>query len=152
MSFTLRDVLKSDLDTILEMMVRLATHEKMIHRLNVSKEMMLDALFEKNADWHCVVAEVDEKLAGFVLYSFANLNRIYNPTPHLFVDDIFVDEPYRSMGIAQAFFEKLKAIAVQKKIQRIELWCMKENQMAQRFYEKLGAQRLDYVDVFRLKV
>lgn len=68
------------------------------------------------------------------------------------MDDLFVDSAFRGQGIAKMLIKKLALIAREHAITRIELWCIKSNDIAQRFYRSLQAEKLDFLDVVRLDV
>lgn len=61
------------------MLVDLVKHEGNFDRFKLTRERLVDGLFGINADWDCLVeAPPHDKLIGFCLYIFANINRAFN--------------------------------------------------------------------------
>lgn len=60
----------------------------------------------------------------------------------LYLEDIYITEQYRKLGVGKIFMNKLIQIAGKQKCKRIE-WCvLKWNKEAIKFYEKFGANIL----------
>lgn len=57
----------------------------------------------------------------------------------LWIEDIFITEPYRHLGLGGALLRKLSSIAAKSTMDRIE-WCVnRDNTKAITFYEAAGA-------------
>jgi GNAT superfamily N-acetyltransferase len=63
----------------------------------------------------------------------------------LFLEDIFVLEEYRGQGVGKKMIEFIKENAKREGCGRIEFTVLKWNNVAQQFYEKNKAQRLDWL-------
>jgi GNAT superfamily N-acetyltransferase len=152
MKIEIRDILPQDIQSVFDLAAALAEHEQISARFALTPEKMQNDIFGAQADWYGVVALVSEEIIGFALYSYSKANRAVNPTDALFIDDLFIKPEYRQMGIGKALLKALAKKAQEKQIARIELWCLKANAPAQAFYEQLGAQKMDNLDVFRFQV
>lgn len=70
--------------------------------------------------------------------------------PTLYVEDIFVLPQYRKRGVGRALFEHAMKLARERGCGRMEWCCLDWNTPAQRFYESLGARRLNEWYYYRL--
>ena len=57
----------------------------------------------------------------------------------LWVEDIFIEEPYRKFGLGAALMRKFATIAAKLSLDRIEWCCLSHNHDAVGFYESVGA-------------
>ncbi|WP_157063115.1 hypothetical protein [Legionella worsleiensis] len=48
--------------------------------------------------------------------------------------------------------DQLALIAQEKNIGRLNLWCMKDNMQGQNFYQKIGAVKRAFIDVYSIQV
>lgn len=149
----IRPVAVGDLDQLFTMLIDLAQHEGLAELFKLTRERLEDGLFGINADWNCLVAaDPYQKLIGFCLYSFANTNRVYNLGPMIQVDDLYIAPEYRNAKIGYKLIHQLALIAKRKNITRFDIWCVKDNEQGQKFYQKIGAERLDFIDVYVVDV
>ena len=63
--------------------------------------------------------------------------------PTLFLEDLFVAEPFRREGVGQRLFDFCVAIAHERGFGRVEWQVLNWNESAIRFYQKNGARVLD---------
>lgn len=94
--------------------------------------------FGDNALFHALLAENDGQAFGLALYF-----RIYSTwqgRPALYVEDLFVDDSARGMGVGTALMRTLARIAKEKGCSKLELSVSSEN-TARAFYEGLGMSR-----------
>ncbi len=152
MKIDIRKIKSHEVQPVFELLLQLARHEKIEDRMALTPQKMHEALFGEKADWNGLVITNDENdIIGFTLFTYANINRTYNATPLLFIDDIFIKPEYRKIGIGEKLLAALAKQAHERGIERIELWCLKDNQVGQSFYHKVGAKKLDYLDVYLLE-
>ncbi|KAK1308389.1 hypothetical protein QJS10_CPA09g01778 [Acorus calamus] len=82
--------------------------------------------------------EVDLVVAGFVL--FFPIYSSYKAKPGLYVEDLFVREPYRRRGFGRMLLSAVAAKAAEMGFGKVE-WCVLDwNANAIRFYEEMGAE------------
>ena len=151
--YSIRTVRVVDLDQLFSMLVDLVKHEGTFERFKLTRERLEKELFGNNADWNCLVAaDPHERLLGFCLYTFANINRAFNLTPMIQVDDLYVSPESRNAKIGFNLIYQLAFLAKNKNIGRLNVWCMKDNQQGQNFYQKIGAEKRDFIDVYSIEV
>ena len=152
MKYTIRSIEVQDLPQAFNMLKDLIHLENIGRPLTMTLELMGQELFAPNATWHGLVAAKDTEIIGLCLYSIANTSRPLNPTPLIQIDDLYVHPNFRRQTIGEKLIEALTKIAHQSGISRIELWCVKNNDTGQNFYQKMGAQKLSHIDVYRFSL
>jgi len=108
---------------------------------------MLREIFKRHSI-SLLVAESGGNLVGYVLYFFTYSSFLAKPT--LYIEDLFVLEEHRGGGIGRGLFLKCVAEAVRRGCGRMEWSVLNWNTKAIKFYEGLGARKLDEWSVFRL--
>ena len=83
-----------------------------------------------------LVAETDHRLVGYISAQKGRLNRIAHSA--YIVVGILMD--YRSKGIGTEFFKRLNDWAEEKKVTRLELTVICENEAAKHLYANSGFQ------------
>ncbi len=87
------------------------------------------------------IFEHGEKPAGYAIVSMKFETEVGGMAA--WIEELFVEEDYRSCGIGSAFFEHLKK-EFSGKIKRIRLEVGDENDGAKQLYNRLGFEPLDY--------
>lgn len=88
-----------------------------------------------------IMFEVDGSAAGYAVVSMKFETEVGGMAA--WIEELFVDDKFRSRGIGTEFFEFLKN-ELKGKIKRIRLEVGDENGDAKRLYQKLGFEFLDY--------
>ncbi len=145
----LRNATSSDNSTIFQLINKMAEYEKLLHTVTVTEEILYKSLFiDKSAE--VLLAEIDDKVVGFALY-FHNFST-FTGKHGLYLEDIFVEEPYRGHGIGSLFFDALREIAVERNCGRMEWVCLNWNKPSIDFYiQKIKAAPIDGWTIFRLE-
>jgi ribosomal protein S18 acetylase RimI-like enzyme len=68
------------------------------------------------------------------------------------IDDLYVSPTFRNAKIGQNLIHQLALIAKSKNIGRLNVWCVKDNKQGQNFYQKIGAEKKDFIDVYSIQV
>ena len=110
-----------------------------------------DISFDSQAYEALVTLRIDKRYA-FPKDTFANINRAFNLTPMIQVDDLYVSPESRNAKIGFNLIYQLAFLAKNKNIGRLNVWCMKDNQQGQNFYQKIGAEKRDFIDVYSIEV
>jgi GNAT superfamily N-acetyltransferase len=151
--YSIRSVREEDLDQLFAMLIDLVKHEGSYERFKLTRIRLEEELFGQKADWHALVAiDIQEKLLGFCLYSYANINRAFNLSPMIQIDDLYVNPEYTRAKIGHELLKKVASIAKTKDIGRLNVWCVKDNKIGQNFYKKIGAEKRDHIDIYSIQV
>lgn len=149
----IRNACMSDLDTVFEMLLELINHEGLQARFQMTRIRLEEELFGKNADWNCLIAAEKNNIPiGFCLYTFANISRAFNTSPMIQIDDLYVTPDFRKNGVGQDLIFALAEIAKEKNIGRMNVFCVKDNIQGQNFYQKIGAEKRDFVDLYSISI
>ncbi len=135
---------------------QLAAYEKLTHLFTADLNKIQQHLFGANRYAECLLAFRDETPVGFAVF-FHNYSTFLGK-PGLYIEDIFVPEQYRGLGIGKGFFQAIARIAMERDCGRMDWQCLDWNQPALDFYRDLGAesltswvpQRLDRAGIKRL--
>lgn len=87
------------------------------------------------------IFECDGKVAGYAVVSMKFETEVGGMAA--WIEELFVEENFRSKGIGSRFFEHLKE-ELSGKIKRIRLEVGDENDGAKQLYKRLGFEMLDY--------
>ena len=148
-----RSVRKADLDQVFSLLKDLMVHDNMLDTFSMTRERLDAEFFGAEADWHCLVAaDESNRITGFLSYTYSNIHRANNTSGMLHVDDLYMLPAYRKKKIAYQLFHHLAKLAAKENIHRLNVWCRCKNALGQHFYQSIGCQKLEYVDVFNLPV
>ena len=87
------------------------------------------------------IFEYDGETAGYAVVSMKFETEVGGMAA--WIEELFVEESFRSKGIGSAFFEHLKK-ELSGRMKRIRLEVGDENDGAKKLYERLGFEPLDY--------
>jgi len=153
MEFSIRSIEPADVDRVYSLLIELALHEQIKDRLKLTPEQMQRDLFSNQGDWHgFVVTNETVGVIGFCLFTIANINRSYNSSPTIHIDDFYVKPEFRQYGLGKGLLNTVVQVAKNAGINRLELWCLKDNSLGQTFYQKQGWEKLDRMDIYELSV
>ena len=131
---------KSDSKEILKLINELADFEKLTPPDSNARKRLINDAFGKNPVFNILLAKEGSKSVGYAFYFFTYSSFLAKKT--LYLEDIFVSETYRKLGVGRMLMEELIKIAKGHKCGRME-WCVLDwNFNAIRFYENLGAEHL----------
>jgi GNAT superfamily N-acetyltransferase len=106
-------------------------------------EITAEQLVADKDHFHCLIALDGEKPIGFATYFFA----YYSWTgKSIYLDDLYVEEPYRGMGIGNRLFEEVYALGKQEQCKKMKWQVSKWNDKAIEFYKSRGT-RIDDVEI-----
>jgi GNAT superfamily N-acetyltransferase len=136
----LRDAVPADVPEILALIRDLAIYEKEPDAAIATEADLLRDGFGQEPYFRCIMAEMDGHIAGFALYFFQYST--WEGRPALYLEDLFVREPFRKRGIGVALFRRLAQIAVERHCTRFQWECLDWNKPALDFYDSVGAKVL----------
>jgi GNAT superfamily N-acetyltransferase len=96
--------------------------------------------FGANPDFRALIADWDGQPAGYALF-FGYYSTWAGR--RLFLEDLFVREPFRGRGIGRALLASVACIAVQENCHGVQLEVLGGNEKAIELYKSLGAEILD---------
>jgi len=133
MNYTVRPAVESDFAAILDIIKALALFEKAPEKVTNTVERMV----AEKEYFKCLVAtNENEEIIAICLYFFAYYTWVGKS---LYLDDLYVLEPYRRQGIASALLNQLFEVARNENCHRIRWQVLNWNETAIQFYKKRGA-------------
>ena len=143
----IRFVTEGDEPTVLHFIKAIAEYENMSECVVATEEDLHKAIFEQRA---CNVLLIEHYGApvGFCLYfhTFSTFCGRRN----LYLEDLFINEDMRGIGIGHEVFRILMQIALTEGCQRLEWVCLNWNEPSIRFYQGLGATPLKEWTTWRM--
>ncbi len=152
----LRTATERDLATVLAFIRELAEYERLGHEAIATEEDLRRALFPRPGELaepcrpgaEVVLAELGGKPVGFALF-FHNFST-FLARRGLYLEDLFVRPEARGHGVGRVLLEHLARTAVERGCGRFEWSVLDWNAPAIRFYEGLGAQKMEDWRIFRV--
>jgi GNAT superfamily N-acetyltransferase len=147
MEVSIRNAVKSDAEDFIRLVVSLAKFEKLDPPTSLAKRRLVRDIFIKRK-LNLFLAHIDGVAAGYALYFFTYSSFLARPS--LFLEDLFVLEKFRKLGVGRKLFVKCIEEAKEKGCGRMEWAVLTWNKNAINFYEKMGARRLKEWYYYRL--
>jgi GNAT superfamily N-acetyltransferase len=141
MPTTIREATPADVPQILAFIRGLAAYEREPDAVQATEADLMRDGFGPNPFYYCLIAEQDDKPAGFAFYFFNYSTWVGRPG--LYLEDLFVEPEFRGLGIGKALLERVAAIAVEKNCPRLQWEVLDWNTPAIDFYRAMGAEFLD---------
>jgi ribosomal protein S18 acetylase RimI-like enzyme len=140
---TIRQPLLEDIQQLKELMIQYIVG---FYRYRQPEDGQLDELIQvllEQQEGIQFVAEDDGKLIGFATlyftYSTVRAAKI------AVMNDLFVVEEFRGQGVAPKLFAACKGYAARNRYAKLTWETAKDNYRAQRFYEKMGGDRGEWL-------
>ena len=142
MNYIVRNAQMSDYDSV----VRILNQGQALHinwRPDIYKPndaLLPKAVFEEIVKGDTFyIAENEGNVIGILELIFRHIESPAQVTRDIvFIDTMAVDEPYRGMGVGHLFFEKVKEIKAEKKLDGIELQVNAKNKAAYEMHRSYG--------------
>jgi GNAT superfamily N-acetyltransferase len=145
--FCIRFAEEKDVPTLLAMIRELAAYEKLLDKVEVTEQVLLDSIFRRRVI-EALVAEQDGRPSGYALF-FNNFSSFVGKAG-IFVEDIYVKPEFRGSGLGKQLFAFIASVAMDRGYSRIDWTCLDWNKSSIAFYKKLGAKPLGEWITFRL--
>ncbi len=147
MTIVIRKAKRSDAKAFLGLVRALAKFEKLEPpSLSAARRLIRDTFSKKKLN--LLLAFSDGKPVAYALYFFTYSSFLARPT--LYLEDIFVLQEFRGKKTGKRMFLKLVREAKRLSCGRMEWSVLTWNKNAIRFYEHIGAKRLDQWHYYRL--
>lgn len=137
-AFTLRAAEPRDVAAIVGLIGELAEFEKLTHLMQATPETLAPHLFGPKPVAEAWVAEMADGSVGAFALCFTNFST-FLAKPGLYLEDLYVKQVHRGLGIGQAMLKHLGRIANERGCGRFEWSVLDWNENAIRLYEKMGA-------------
>jgi GNAT superfamily N-acetyltransferase len=146
--FVIRFARPDDISIILDFIKRLAEYEKLSKEVVATEEVLMESLFEKRQA-EVIIGELEGRPVAFTLF-FHNFSTFLGKA-NLYLEDLFVDEGCRGLGLGKVMFSCLAKIAVERGCERLDWWCLHWNEPSIAFYKGMGAVPMSDWTVYRLE-
>jgi GNAT superfamily N-acetyltransferase len=143
-----RPAIPDDVQQIHAFVVELAEYEQAPEQVTGTVEMLREALFGPRPSAEALVAVLDGETVGFAL--FHGTFSTWECAPGLWLEDLYVPPRHRRAGAGGALLGALARLAVERGCARLEWHALDWNELALRFYVRLGAERLSPWELHRL--
>lgn len=144
---TIRQAKREELPQILLFIRELARYEHLEEEVVAAIESMERWLFVEQKATVLFCCE-DQRPIGFALY-FYNYST-WEGKCGLYIEDLFIQEPFRGKGYGKALIEHICSIAKEEGCARVEWVCLDWNKESIDFYKGLGAVPMDGWSTYRL--
>ncbi len=145
--FTIRFAGEKDTGTIFEMVKELAEYEKLLDKLEATKDLIAESLFQRKVA-EALIGEYKEKTVCYAIF-FHNFSSFVG-RPGIFIEDIYVKPKMRGKGFGKAIFSFIAKLAVERICGRLEWTCLDWNEPSIAFYKKMGATAMDEWTIYRV--
>jgi GNAT superfamily N-acetyltransferase len=146
-SIRIREARVEDVPVIMRFIRDIAEFEKLSGEVVATEEILTESLFGERPAARVILADVDGEPAGFAVYFF-NFSTFVG-RPGIYLEDIFVSEEKRGMGVGEAMMRYLANLARTEQYGRVE-WAVLDWNPAKSFYEKLGAEPMNDWVLYRI--
>ncbi len=131
----IRAAARGDAATILRLIRELAEFEGLSHEARANESDILRDGFGAAPRFECLLAEIDGEAVGFALF-FHNYST-FEGRAGVFLEDIYVAERARGLGLGRALMARVARLAVDRGCARFDLSVLHWNP-ARAFYRRLG--------------
>jgi RimJ/RimL family protein N-acetyltransferase len=146
----IRKATEEDIPIILQLCYKLSVYEKL--KFHGTPELYKKYGFSDHKIFNCLlverIGEVGPRYYGMAIYYFTFST--FESKPTLWLEDLFILEKYRGIGIGAALFKKLCQIAVERDCNRVEWKVLNWNEPSKKFFLSIGAKTEDEWTTFRL--
>ncbi len=135
----IRAAIAADVGLLLRFIRGLAEYERAPDAVVATEADLLHHGFGSEPRFEALIAELDSEPAGSAI--FYPRFSTWLGTPHLYPEDLYVDEAARGHGVGRALMARLATIAIERGWTRIDFHVLDWNP-ARRFYDGLGIEHL----------
>jgi GNAT superfamily N-acetyltransferase len=133
----LRFAMPEDVGLVLQLVRELAAYERSRDAVVATEDDLLRHGFGRERGFEALLAFVGEEPAGLALF-FPNFST-WRGRPGLYLEDLYVCEWARGLGVGRRLMARLAAIAVERGCARLDFAVLDWNP-ARGFYDRLGIE------------
>jgi GNAT superfamily N-acetyltransferase len=139
-SIAIRTAGPEDAATVVRLIRALAAFEGLLEHVRITEADVLRDGFGARPCFECLLAEADGEALGLAIHrpSYST----FEGRPALYVEDLFVLESARQLGVGRMLMARLAAIARERGCTRMSLSVLHWNP-ARAFYRRLGFTQVD---------
>ena len=145
---TIRPAARADIPALLGLIRELADYEKLAHLVVTDEAQLERELFGEGSCAEAIVCRADGEIVGMAIY-FHNFSTFLG-RKGLYLEDLYVQPAHRGRGYGKALLLALARIAHERGCGRFEWMVLDWNEPSIRFYESLGAVRMEEWRLFRV--
>jgi GNAT superfamily N-acetyltransferase len=129
-----------DVPVLLELFRELAEYEHLEHLVRATEQRLHDALFAERPAASALIAERGSQVAGYAVFfpTFSSFLAIQG----VWLEDLFVRPAQRGAGVGKALLAAVAAHVRASGGERLEWSALDWNELALRFYRRIGAQTM----------
>ena len=134
---TIRLATRDDVPQLLALIRQLAAYERKADKVVTTEADLLRDGFGPQPKFRALLAEWDGRAAGYAstFYFYST----YRGRPAIFIEDLFVLDSFREMGIGKSLLRAVAKLAIQEGCFGLRWEVLDWNRPAIEWYEKLGA-------------
>jgi GNAT superfamily N-acetyltransferase len=138
-AWTVRPARPDDVPRVWEMLLGLATYERMRDEVVGSPERLAEHLFGSPPLVECWVADSGTDLVGYALV-YPNYSS-FRTAPTLWLEDLYVEPAQRGRGAGRALLSAVARLALERGCAQVGWLVLDWNRPSIDFYESAGARR-----------
>jgi GNAT superfamily N-acetyltransferase len=147
--FRIRKAEPSDVAVVLGFIRELAEYEKSVHKVSATEPLLREALFGPVPRAEALLGTLGSDPVAFAVFYYTFSTYLGRHGIHL--EDLYVRPEHRGAGLGRHLLSHLAGLARERGCARLE-WCaLSWNEPAHRFYDRLGATRMEEIRCFRLE-
>lgn len=152
----IRRVVAKDISDILSLVRAKADFDGCLDALKSTEADIEKAFFSVSPMAKAIVADINGRVIGIATYY--SIYSTFIAKPGIWLDDLYVLEKYRKLGVGKELIKSLCHIALETGCGRIDWIVARDNENGRAFYESIGAKifeevrhsRLDEGAIYRL--
>ena len=145
----IRPATEADARLLFDLILELASYEKMADEVAGDVEVLRRSLFEEKAAEALLLETADGEAVGYAIF-FTTFST-FECRSGIWLEDVYVRPEHRRGGIGRMVMEHLANLALDRGHVRLDWVALEWNEPALSFYEQLGARRLDDWKLLRLE-
>ncbi|MDL2211293.1 GNAT family N-acetyltransferase [Erysipelotrichaceae bacterium OttesenSCG-928-M19] len=132
--YYLKQATIDDVELVYDFIIALADYEEMKDGVVGSVDDLKKSIFE-NGEAEVLIGYYQNKPVGFCV--FCKIFSTFLCQSYLYLDDLFILEDYRKLGLGKEMLCQLGLICEQRKLERIEWFCFGWNKPSLDFYDNV---------------
>lgn len=145
----IRPATEADVPLLFDLILELASYEKLGDRVAGDAEVLSRSLFEERAAEALLVETADGETIGYAIF-FTTFST-FECRSGIWLEDIYIRAEHRRGGIGQALMKHLAQLTLERGHVRLEWVALDWNEPALEFYAGLEAKRQDDWKILRLE-